>query len=680
MRKKLLAIVIVSIVAVAVVVTGILLHWGRGPSTPSTLTILSMSEGNVSVMKAGTNSWIEAQVGMSLGTRDIIKSGDNSGAKITFFDGSTIELEAGTQIEVVSLGISDTGSTTIKLKQTIGDTISRVTKLVDSASRYEVETPACVAAVRGSVMLITVIEDGTAWVTNQEGNIWVIANGVELQIPEGRKCIITPGQPPQLVPLNDGGGDGGGDGDGGGGGGGGGVSRAPDIAVTKRPDLRQAHEGDVVTYTYTVTNPGHVPLSRVSVTDDRIKDVTYQSGDRDGDGRLDVGETWVFTASYNVTRDDVSPLVNRAVAAGTYGARTIIAWTTASVEILPPAIVSAIALNKTAEPTQAYVGDNITYTYTATNAGNMPLSDISVIDDIIGGIEQYSGDSNENEILDLGETWIFTATYTISAQDESPLVNNATVYGTYAPEQTVTAQASASVEILQPTIVPAIALNKTAEPTQAYVGDNITYTYTATNAGNMPLSDISVIDDIIGGIEQYSGDSNENEILDLGETWIFTATYTISAQDESPLVNNATVYGTYAPEQTVTAQANATVNILKPAIALTLMPDPSELPSYNPNSVNITWTYNVTNTGNTPLSDVGVGSEMVGDPEYQNGDTNGNSKLDTSETWTFIGYYTVSAGPFEGTGEWAWAYGTDALGLTVYADAEAYVTIIDGIY
>jgi ferric-dicitrate binding protein FerR (iron transport regulator) len=203
MRKKLLLILIVSIVAVSVVVAGILLHCDREPSTPSTPTILSMTDGNIFVMKAGTDSWIEAQAGMSLESGDTIKTGDGSSTEITFFDGSTIKLEAGTQIEVVSLGIFDTGSTTIRLKQTIGDTISRVTNLVDSASRYEVETLAGVAAVRGSVMLVNVIEDGTTLVTNQEGNIWGTANGVELQIPEGRQCIIIPGQPPQLVESSD---------------------------------------------------------------------------------------------------------------------------------------------------------------------------------------------------------------------------------------------------------------------------------------------------------------------------------------------------------------------------------------------------------------------------------------------------------------------------------------------
>jgi hypothetical protein len=137
MPKKLLPILVLTIlVASTLVGCG---GGGGGSPCPSTLTILSITEGDVSVMKAGTASWTEAQVGMELKVGDTIKTGGNSTADITFFDGSTIELEAGTQIQILSLAIvCDTGVTTISLLQTIGDTISRVTKILDPASRYEV--------------------------------------------------------------------------------------------------------------------------------------------------------------------------------------------------------------------------------------------------------------------------------------------------------------------------------------------------------------------------------------------------------------------------------------------------------------------------------------------------------------------------------------------------------------
>jgi len=196
LRKKLLSILFLSILMTSTLV-------GCGQSCM--LTIFSTSGGNVSVMKAGTATWIGAQGGMSLGPGDTIKTGDNSTAEITFVDGTTIELQAGTEIEVASLACTDTGSTTIVLEQTIGNIVFRVTKIIDAASRYEVQTPTGAAVVRGSMMWVYVIEDGTTWITNLEGDIRAIAQGVELQIPQGQQCIIRPSQPPKPVMVAAGG-------------------------------------------------------------------------------------------------------------------------------------------------------------------------------------------------------------------------------------------------------------------------------------------------------------------------------------------------------------------------------------------------------------------------------------------------------------------------------------------
>jgi len=151
-------------------------------------------------MKAGTDDWIGAEIEMELEVGYTIRTGNSSGAEITFFDGSTMELEASTEIEIISLDIvCSTGVTTITLEQTIGSIIFRVTKVIDPASRYEVETPTAVVGVRGSAVQVYVVEDGTTWATNLEGDIWAVAQGEELQVPQGRQCIIEPGQPPRLI-------------------------------------------------------------------------------------------------------------------------------------------------------------------------------------------------------------------------------------------------------------------------------------------------------------------------------------------------------------------------------------------------------------------------------------------------------------------------------------------------
>ena len=175
-----------------------------GCEQPCTTVMFSITEGNVSVMKGGTANWTEAQVEMCLKRGDIIRCGENSSGQMTFLDGTIIDLEAGDEIEVASLHVSaGNGSNIIEIKLTIGSIIFRVNKIIDPASRYEVETPTGTVAIRGSAVQVSVIEDGTTWATNLEGDIVAIAQGVELQVPEGRRCIISPDQPPELVIFTD---------------------------------------------------------------------------------------------------------------------------------------------------------------------------------------------------------------------------------------------------------------------------------------------------------------------------------------------------------------------------------------------------------------------------------------------------------------------------------------------
>jgi VCBS repeat-containing protein len=203
MHKKLL-----SIVALIILAASTLVGCSEAPSGSSTLTILSITEGDVFVMKAGADDWTEATIEMTLEVGDTIKTGDDSGAEITFFDGSTIELEADTQIEITSLHTSpDTGTKTITLMQTIGTTVSRVTALLDPASTYAVETPSGVAAVRGTIMIVRIVfddpdyEDGTVLIANLEGHTHWIGRGEELQFSEGAQ-IIASSETTEIVQLS----------------------------------------------------------------------------------------------------------------------------------------------------------------------------------------------------------------------------------------------------------------------------------------------------------------------------------------------------------------------------------------------------------------------------------------------------------------------------------------------
>ena len=78
-----------------------------------------------------------------------------------------------------------------------------------------------------------------------------------------------------------------------------------------------AHSGDTLTFSYTVTNPGNVPLTNVTATDDKCSPLT-RSGSNTADTTLDPGDTWTYTCSYAIqwTQGDANPVVNTVTTCG----------------------------------------------------------------------------------------------------------------------------------------------------------------------------------------------------------------------------------------------------------------------------------------------------------------------------------------------------------------------------
>lgn len=247
---------------------------------------------------------------MTLGIDYKIKTEADGHATITFFEGSTIELDGKTEISLAELSMDGTASNII-IEQGLGKTLSRVKKLIDPASGYDVETPTAIASVRGTTLQVSVASNGTTVVGNLEGRVSVIAQGVEVELPEGTTATVLPGEPPRgpvlmstvtqkgALPSSTS------------------TTDIVKIGIDKTCDRQTAFPGDNLTYTYAVSNAGDVPLSSITVTDNKAGQVTYVSGDDDADGSLDEGETWVFGAVYPVKDDEIGLLTNTAVASGT---------------------------------------------------------------------------------------------------------------------------------------------------------------------------------------------------------------------------------------------------------------------------------------------------------------------------------------------------------------------------
>jgi len=158
--------------------------------------MLSIVTGSVEIQSAEATIWQEGINGIALEDGTRVKTAPQSTAVLAFFEGSTIELEANTEIEIERVEYVEEGYTVIILKQWLGRTWSRVVELTHPGSRYEIQTPSTCAMVRGTSFLTTVDDTGATQVQVAEGLVTVAAQAEEASVPAGYQVNVDFGSAP----------------------------------------------------------------------------------------------------------------------------------------------------------------------------------------------------------------------------------------------------------------------------------------------------------------------------------------------------------------------------------------------------------------------------------------------------------------------------------------------------
>jgi uncharacterized repeat protein (TIGR01451 family) len=243
------------------------------------------------------------------------------------------------------------------------------------------------------------------------------------------------------------------------------------------------------------------------------------------------------------------------------------------------------------------------------------------------------------------------------AGDPDTLVNTATVTGMDRLETEVDSTDDATTIILR----PAIAITKTGV-TSAHVGDAVVYTLVVTNPGNTPLASVTVSDPKCDGVPTRSTDDADG-LLSPGESWTYHCTHVATAGDGASILNTATAEGTDPLGQIVDNTANHTVGLLHPAITIVKTANPESVSGSGP----VTYSYVVTNTGDTTLFGVLVTDDILG-PIGSVGELAAGQSVTMSKT------VIVDANtPPRNIGT---VVGTDVLGQTVTADDDAIITVV----
>jgi|GEM_PF-4280128 len=285
--------------------------------------------------------------------------------------------------------------------------------------------------------------------------------------------------------------------------------------------------GNTVTWTYTVKNTGDVTLTGIVVNDSEEGTISCPKNTLVPDENMVCTKTGI--AGVGQYENNATATGNSPTGAGVGDSDLSHYFAEA------PAIDIEKSTNgqDADDPTGPIVpvDSNVTWTYTVTNIGNVPLSNIVVSDNVEGTII-----CPQNSLVP-GESMVCTLDGTaIAGQYE----NNATVTAV-SPVGTQVSEGDPSHYLAE---TPSVDIEKSTNNLDAdqagegptlIVGETVTWKYIVTNTGDVSLA-IDVVDDQIGVIEECS-----NIILEPGESKICQVEGIVT---EGEYENTATVTGT----------------------------------------------------------------------------------------------------------------------------------------
>ncbi len=549
------------------------------------------------------------------------------------------------------------------------------------------------------------------------------------------------------------------------------IIQMPDLTITKtverieNPNMSDGgttvnEAGDVIFYEILIDNTGNISLTNLEINDPLLTLVFDASTDLDGDGELDVNETWRYTGSYTVTQTDLDNNTNYSIElAGESLPEQVTlqiqnpgtGFGNASyfdVEILSTTGAGLVLTNEFNEfydnwciDTDHTINNNVTYTanvFSSYEAAGEALVDMPENLDSLnwllnqGFVGQDAGNNLGNYTYSDMQKAIWTLiddnpntnaglnTADINADRVEQLVNMSLQQGdNFVPEngdilgvilQPVNAQGNTTNQITITEIVlndigltytdgniynaVFVTTDQTPEPEQADVltpieqlpeitldksvsdvdgvvngvvdaaGDIINYEITLSNTGNLTINDVNLTDPLIAELVRGMDITGNNDnVLDVGEVWIYTGSYTVTQADLDSdatveinntqagfIDNTASVSATAANGDELSDNDSAAVEILQdPALSLIKVVDRIENPDMSDGGTTVNevgdvifYEIHVENTGNLSLTNLEINDPLLTLVFDASTDLDGDGELDVNETWRYTGSYTVT--------------------------------------
>lgn len=286
-------------------------------------------------------------------------------------------------------------------------------------------------------------------------------------------------------------------------------------------DDDKLRNGDTVFYTVAVTNTGNTPLNTLQFFDDMDLKLTKPT-------KITIDSGWnVISTYYPVDDSNEKPLLYIK------------------------------ATGNTLE-----VGESVVVQYEATIAGADGTKVINTVN-VYAEIGEYVNAASRKMVAfrsDGPGGGASSEGETVGSSNVN--VDDGTGERPKPPTGGVSGSGGTSTDTDTPPVVvpkPALSVTKTADPTTASVGDEITYTVTVENTGDVDLTGITITDTMAGEVQLADGNSFGPFDLAVKATKTITYTYKVTAEDAGKVITNTA--NVTSKEVTTPVQDSATVTV-----------------------------------------------------------------------------------------------------------------------
>jgi len=360
------------------------------------------------------------------------------------------------------------------------------------------------------------------------------------------------------------------------------VGAAADVGITKTTSQSSVNLGQNITYTITVSNFGPAGATGVVVTDPTPPGLTVVSVSGGGCtsfpctiGALAVGPPVTITAVYNVPANySGTSVTNTATVSSANDPNASNNSASATSTISAQADLS---INKTGPPS-ATAGQNITYTISVTNSGQLSAANTFVNDSTPAGLTFVSNSGACSGpfpcalgTLGTGQTVVITSTFSIPANYANPTITNTATVSTSSPESNTANNSASATTPISTSATADLSVAKSG-PGAGSAGSLVEFTVIVQNNGPSTANNVVVVDPTPAGLtfvsntgacttpypcnigsltpNTFTGITSRYMVVAQAGSVTNTASASSSATDSVPGNNSASVTMLVTPAQT----------------------------------------------------------------------------------------------------------------------------------